>query len=119
MPKTKRDDTLWTPAGDLRHTVTVRNNAADAATYGTRGEVTFSSTHEWTARALVEPLGGSEGMLVRQTFPTASHRVTLRYDSRLTVRSRVVFENSTLHVAGIIDVDNRHRDQIVICGSEA
>jgi head-tail adaptor len=118
MPKTKRDDTLWTPAGDLRHTVTLRDNSTGSVDFGTRGEATYGSTHEWTARALVETLGGYEGMLVRQNFPTASHRVTLRYDSRLTVRSRILFGNTTLHVVGIIDVDNRNRDQIVVCGSE-
>ena len=118
MPKTVRDDTLFSPAGDYRHIVTVQENSTLGVTYGTRGEAVYPIKKEWTGRALVETLGGYEGMLVRQNFPTASHRVTLRYDSRLTVRSQIIFGNTTLHVVGIIDVDNRNRDQIVVCGSE-
>lgn len=118
MPKTVRDDTLFSPAGDYRHIVTVQENSTLGVTYGTRGEAVYPNVKQWTTRALVETLGGNEGQLEKQAFPNATHRVLMRYDSRLTSKAKIVFENSTLHIVSVVDVENRKRECIAICGSE-
>jgi len=118
MPKTRRDDTLFTPAGDLRHSVTVSINSTTGATFGTRGEVSYSSTTSFAAKAKIETLGGSEGLFVRQMFATASHRVTLRYDSRIDTKARLTLGSDTLHILAADNVQERDRELILICGRE-
>lgn len=118
MPKTRRDDTLFSPAGDFRQQVTLVIHSSSHATFGTRGEASYGSTQSFITRAKIETLGGSEGVYVRQLLPTASHRVSLRYDSRVTTKAELLFENSTLHILSVSNVEERDRELVLICGRE-
>lgn len=109
----------WTDAGAFRHVVTYAVNSTTGASYGNRGEVSYSSTTSVSLRAAIRQLSGQEGDLARQQFPAATHEVKVHYNSNVNYRGRFTFSGTTLHILGPPEnVGEENRELICICGSE-
>ena len=70
--------------------------------------------------AHVEQLSGQEGVLGRELAATASHRVELDYDVRITPRARLRYPDTQkyLHVEAVDDVEGRGRTMVCLCRQE-
>lgn len=120
MPRTIRRDEIprWTPAGEMRHRAQFFVDSTKGTTWGTRGEVSVGSTDEFYADVKVETLGGNEGILAQQQYPTATHRVTMHYHQKINERARLVVQDTTLHVLAYADLGLENRELVLTCGSE-
>lgn len=115
------------PAGELRHLVTIKRHKIDLSTtaYDSFGQVSVSST-AWsttvTRRAKIEQLSGREAEVARQIYPSASHRVTLDYNSTLAStggsRMAVLFGSRWLHVGAVVNPDLENVQLQLLCGEE-
>src|SRR4051794_26204140 len=85
-------------AGDLRHLVQLQSYTSST---GDRGQSVKSWSTYATVPAMIEELGGRQLELARQLVATATHRITLRYQSSLTVKDRVVFGSSVYNIGSI------------------
>ena len=98
-------------AGQLRHRVTLEQRA----TQKTRGIVTEAWGAEQVLWANVEPLAGRELERARTVVANATHKVTMRYRSSITARSRLVFDKRTLNIESVRNVDERNHELILTC----
>ena len=98
-------------AGQLRHRVTLEQRANQR----TRGIVTETWGAEQVLWANVEPLTGRELERARTVVANATHKVTMRYRSSITARSRLVFDNRILNIEAVRNVDERNRELILTC----
>jgi len=104
--------------GTLRHRVNIERRG-DNTTLDTRGQL--AQAFDIIARRVVcsiRQLSNDEGTLARQTFPTATHTVEMRWRSGMTSKDRLTFGSRTLSVLGIENVDERNRELILTCGEE-
>lgn len=105
-------------AGKLRHKIQVQRNAGEGS-YGSHGEITDNWTKDFEAWASIETLSGRELELARQNFATATHRITMRYDSRLdNTRHRIAHAGRTFHIEHADNVDQRNIAWVLTCGEE-
>jgi len=115
------------PAGEMRHTVEIREHKIESSTtaYDSFGQLS-SSTTAWqrgiTTRAKIEHLSGDELTIARQLYARASHRVTVDYNSTLDStggsRRAVVFGSRWLFVGSIVNDDLENRQLKLLCGEE-
>lgn len=75
-------------AGSLRHSVSIENYTTARGANGTETQSWSAAETVW---ASIEQLSGRELMIARQIKADATHRITMRYTSNLTAKSRVVF----------------------------
>ena len=115
------------PAGEMRHTVTVRQHKIEAGStaYDTFGQLSTSSTAWTTAittRAKIEQLSGRELEQAHQVYANASHRVTIDYNATLAstggTRRVVVFGSRWLHIGAVLDEELEHVQLQLLCGEE-
>lgn len=115
------------PAGEMRHTVTIKQHKIESGTtaFDSYGNVSTSSTAWETVarvRAKIEQLTGNEATIARQIYPNASHRVTVDYNATLAStggsRRAAVFGLRFLNIGAVID-PNMERFQLqLLCGEE-
>ena len=105
-------------AGKLRHKAQVQRNAGEG-TLGAHGEITDNWVKDFDWWVSIETLSGRELELARQNFPTATHRITGRYDSRLNnTRHRLAYNGRTFHIEHADNVDQRNIEWVLTCGEE-
>jgi SPP1 family predicted phage head-tail adaptor len=103
-------------AGDLRHKVTVQSYTITST--GDRGQPVKSWSTYATVPAMIEELGGRKLELARQQVATATHKVTIRYLSQLTVKDRFVFGSLTLNIGSIQNEKLLNFHQECLCTSQ-
>ncbi len=109
---------MATRIGSRRHRVTIKRRE-DNTTLGTRGELTQDfKTVETGVVCSVERLTGDEGTLARQTFPTATHTVNMRWREGITSKDRLLFGTRTLNILDVDNVLERNRELVLIVGEE-
>lgn len=115
------------PAGLMRHLVTIKEHKIESASteYDDYGQLSSSSTALSTGtnfRAYIEQLSGREAEVARQVYPSASHRVTVDYNSTLDStggpRRVVVFGSRTLNIGAVLNPDLENVQLQLLCGEE-
>lgn len=108
-------------AGSLRHKVEIQRNSGEGS-YGLHGEETDNWVKHFDCWAEIVTLSGRELELARQNYPTASHTISIRYDSRLDnegkTRYRVAYKDRTFHIEHASNTDQRNREWVLTCGEE-
>lgn len=98
----------------MRHTVQLITRTQSADSYGEPDDTwtTSSTVH----RCRVEPIDGSERLIVYQMTPDTTHVVTMRYGSGVTVLDRLYINGSrTFEIVGILDTEMHGREQKLAC----
>lgn len=92
-------------AGDLRHSVALQRYTS---TTGDRGQPVKTWTTYATVPAMIEELTGRKLELARQQVATATHKITLRYYSGVTVKDRVLYDGKAYGIGDITDRNLMH-----------
>lgn len=101
-------------AGKLRHTAQVMTASEVADTYGEQDQVW--STDSTMHRARIEPMYGSENMIVQQMTPDVSHLVTMRYLSTLTTKNRLYVDGArTFEIVSILNTETLGHEMKLAC----
>ena len=82
--------------GDMRHRVQLQDFATSRDDYG--GEIRTWTTYA-TVWAEVKYISGKEIEHADQISGIATHRIVIRYDSRVTVKDRIVFKSRNFEIA--------------------
>jgi len=104
-----------TAVGPLRQRITIQTPSTAANEFG---ELILTYTSGNTRWGSIEPLNGRELWQAKQVSPDVTHKVTLRYDSTITPRCRLLFGSRTFNVESVITVDERKRFMVLICHEE-
>lgn len=100
-------------AGLMRHRITLQQSTP------TRGG-TFSDPQEaWSAFATVwarvAPLSGREFFQNREVHGEVDHRITIRYLVGVTSKMRVQLGARIFQIESVIDLEERHVEQQLMC----
>ena len=98
--------------GKLRHRVKLQGLTENQDGYG---QAVKSYTTYATVWASIEPLQGRELEHAKQISAETNHRVTIRYNSDITVEGRVVFGDRTFEITAVLDTDERNRELVLMC----
>jgi SPP1 family predicted phage head-tail adaptor len=101
-------------AGQLRHTVQLQTASEAADAYGEQDQTwsTSSTVH----RCRVEPINGSERLVVYQVTPDVSHVVTMRYGSGVVNKNRLYINGARVfEIVAILDTEVHGREQKIAC----
>lgn len=101
-------------AGRLRHTAQIQTASEAADSYGEQDQTwtTSSTVH----RASVEPIQGSEQLIVYQVTPEVTHVVTMRYGTGVTVKDRLYINGSrTFEIVAILDTESETHEHKLAC----
>lgn len=91
-------------SGALRHPITVQTLTATPDDMG--GETRSWGTHV-TSWAEIVPAGAKERWFGDQIEANISHRVTMRFQSGITPKMRVLFESRVFQIRGVVNRDER------------
>lgn len=80
--------------------------------FGQRQQTWVTLADRWAG---IEPLSGRERLQGDQVYSDLTHRVVLRYLAELTPKMRVVCGTRILEIVSVIDRDNRHEQQELLC----
>ena len=119
------------PAGEMRHTVKIERHTIETTADTTGDPYNYyahisSTSGDWSdvlsCRAKIENLRGEEGILARQVYPSASHRITINYFSTMNTtgatRRRVTFGSRTMHIGAILNPDEENLQLQLLVGEE-
>lgn len=115
------------PAGEMRHKVIIKEHKFEAGStaYDSYGQLSTSST-AWntgiTTRAKIEQLSGNEAVIARQIYPSASHLITIDYNSTLAstdgARRQVLFGSRAMFIGAVLNPDMENIQLQLLCGEE-
>ena len=101
-------------AGTLRHLLTIEYQRSDQ---GETGEV--HADPKWYRFAKVwgrvAPLTGRELFNAQQVQPDVNTKIELRYLSGLTSAMRVNYDGRIIHIASVLDIEERHAEMHLMC----
>ena len=99
--------------GKMRHRVTIQSPSSTQDSYG---QPTVTWTDAATVWARIETLAAREAEVAQRIYPTAEHKVTMRYRSGVTSDCRLKFGNRYLNVLSVQNPEQRNVDLVAICG---
>jgi SPP1 family predicted phage head-tail adaptor len=99
-------------AGKLRHYVDLHTVSEVQDGYG---EPVQTWAKDSSIHAAIEPLQGRELEHAQQVVAETTHRITVRYNSNVTVKTRFVWSSRTFEVVGIVDPNELHEQMICMC----
>ncbi len=100
-------------AGKLRHRVSILT--APALVPDSRGQQTASATvltKEWSS---IVTLSGREAILARQVYPTATHRIGMRWVKGLDTADKMTLGSRTFNIEDMDNVDQRNIELVFTC----
>jgi SPP1 family predicted phage head-tail adaptor len=103
---------LYRGAGRYRHQVTLQRVTE---TQSDTGAVTETWNPLATVRADIMPLDGTERFLAQAVTPVKTLNVAIRYYAGLTEKDRVLYGTRSLNILHILDVEERHREMVLLC----
>lgn len=103
------------PFSKMEYRVAIQSRTLSADSYG--GPVATWTT-EATRWGQITPLSGRELWQAQQVRPDVTHQVALRYYDGLKPRHRLLVEGRTFQIQSVVDLENRHRQQVCICVEE-
>jgi SPP1 family predicted phage head-tail adaptor len=98
--------------GKLRHRVELKSLSQNQNNFGETQDTWTTYTTVW---ARIEPLRGRELMLAQQANSEVTIRVTIRYNSSVTTKDRVVIGSRVLEIVAVINLDERNIKQELLC----
>lgn len=107
--------------GRLRHRLTIQVNTPSYASTGTTDSwaaVSDAYSDGGVVWGRIDRLRGYEAVEARQVNSRTTHRVTIRYNSSLTPKHRLLFGSRAFYVTGVVDIDERNAVQVVDCWEE-
>lgn len=102
-------------AGPMRHRITLQQRSLTADSFGQPLETWSDVTTAW---AEIRPLRSKEAELAKQVYPTATHKVFMRYVAAVGSDWRVVFKGRVFNINEVLNVNAIGRELRLIC-SEA
>lgn len=101
-------------AGDLRDLITIESRTVEQI--GSGEEIptwgTFAQVY-----AAIEPISGREYFVANQTANAATTRIRIRYYPGVVPQMRVVHGAVVYNILDVQDIQNRHREQHLMCSS--
>lgn len=98
--------------GSLIHQIALQS---ETETKQGNGEVTLVYATYDTVWASVRPMQGKELESAQQISAVATHKIRIYYNSALEPIHRIVFETRTFEIEGILDFQERHIYQDILC----
>jgi SPP1 family predicted phage head-tail adaptor len=98
--------------GSLRHQIELQS---ETETKQGNGEVTLAYSTYDTVWASVRPMQGSELESAQQISAIVTHKIRIRYNSTIAPRNRIIFETRTFEIKAILDYQELHEYQDVLC----
>jgi SPP1 family predicted phage head-tail adaptor len=90
-------------AGELRHVISIV--VPTVASQGDRGQdVPGTPTTIGPLQARIEPLSGRQQEISRQLVPSATHKITIRYQAGVIPLSTVTFGARTFNVGAVRNI---------------
>lgn len=107
-----RENTVPMRSGELRNKIEIQQAESVRDKVGgiRKNWVTYATI--WAA---IEPLRGTEAMVAQQVKATLTHRVAVRYDSRISARHRVKFGSRILEINQVRNLSEQGRQLELIC----
>lgn len=102
-------------AGHLRHAITIQS---ETLTPDGRGGATRAWATYVTAWANVSPFESVEGFAAGQLQGSITHRVTLRYQSGIRPKMRVLWGTRVLLITGVRTIEEERRVVVLDCVEE-
>jgi len=100
-------------AGKLRHRIEIQK--VTESTDSVSGEVTREWTTIETVWGSIRPMRGTERFEASQVSPQATHKVNLRYDSRITSAHRLRFNSRIFGIEFPLNVNERNIELELLC----
>lgn len=106
------------PSGRLNKYVTIEQLSG-----GTGLDSYGQPTTEWVALQRSVPVSirkvsGNEGILTRQLFPTATHKIEMRYRRDMTPKLRINYDGRIFNIFDIDDVGEMNVNLVLTVGEE-
>ena len=99
-------------AGKLRHRLELYSPSASQDAYG-ESDLTYSKYA--TVWGSVQPLKGREMLHARAINAESDVQVRIRYNSSIAVTHKIKFDSRWLEVVFIANVDERNKEQLILC----
>lgn len=100
-------------AGQLRHTVTIKEPVASRNTYG---EESITWTDVVTdLRVGIRPKSAKEEIEAHQVEHEITHRVAMRYRDDIGPKMRLYYGDRVLEIKSIVNVGERNRELRLLC----
>lgn|SRR4030065_1640189 len=98
-------------AGELRNYITIQQptESQDANL-----ELILTWSTFATVWASIEPLIGREFYAARQVNAELTGKISLRFINGITAKMRVLYDSKTYNIEAVIDVENRHKELILL-----
>lgn len=93
-------------ANRFRHRITVQSKADTDD--GAGGIISEAYSTRFQAWAAIDPARGVEEYEQKQQRQIISHKITLRYQSGMTIKDQIVFGSRTFGIIEIINVEERN-----------
>lgn len=92
-------------AGDLRHKVAVQEEVtvSDGA-----GGSTLSWNTVFEPWAAINPASSFERNVAMQLSNPITHKITMRYDSRIDAKKRIMFDGREFNIVEVLNVEERN-----------
>lgn len=99
--------------GKLRHRVTIQEFKEDVDQYVTPIDQGWQDVA--TVWASVEPIQGREYVLLQNTQSELTTRIRIRYRSGIKPSMRVLYGTRVFDIQSVIDPEERHIEQQLMC----
>ncbi len=99
-------------AGRLNQKITIEQVTESRTGSGAVQETWNAFATVW---ASVEPLNGREYFQAQQETATVTTRIRIRYLAGVTPKMRVNYDNRIFDIESVIDVNERHRELVLMC----
>jgi len=94
-------------AGQLRHAISLQSEQESAD--GAGGHVLLWLTYAGEVMAKLTPVTGVEALHADRLEAAVTHRCWLRFRDDITTKHRVVFEDRTMQIRAVINLEERSR----------
>ena len=101
-------------SGQLRHIVRVESPIKTKTSSGSTATTWELFRNVW---ANIETLRGYEKQSAAASWPGSDSRITIRYIAGLLPTMRIVYNEVIYSILNIDDVEQRHREIIMVCQS--
>lgn len=105
-----------TPAGELRHRVTLQRATTSNDLGQTKLDWTDSDVGTYWAKVICK--SGSEDAKVEGTRPMRSYEITMRYVGPIYETDRFIWQGKTLNVESVIDKEGERVEYLITAKQE-
>lgn len=99
-------------AGKLRFPITIEEVTETKNSYGESTEVWSTRLH---SRASIRPLNGREYFDQAKAESEVSHQIVIRYESGITTKMRVNYNNRIFDIQSTLNIDERNHQLKLMC----